>query len=273
MGSFSTISRNLHKRVDLISFDPRYSIPVLRINKRLVKNSTNLHKVIRKLIKLQIVPEDVNLWDINKVDDGEFYNVLPRLLMNEMEASDQRQHQERQRQRQEDYENELQRALAISLEEENQREMFRGFRYQKSSNNRVIEQIVQSPDVDLNHGRFVDASEIPSHQAPLQPQEGLSLQRDLLRGFRYNQSRASRAAMNGIVEASMLLMLLWMKVRMNKKEVGMEMSLLMLMKQFIVGDYTTCKRTNRVIIEDYHRLIFDIYNCIKVTVTPLFHRL
>ena len=42
--------------------------------------------------------------------------------------------------------------------------------------------------------------------------------------------------MNGIVEASML-MLLWMKVRMNKKEVGMEMSLLMLMKQFIVGDY------------------------------------
>ena len=29
----------------------------------------------------------------------------------------------------------------------------------------------------------------------------------------------------------------------------------------------------RVIIEDYHRLIFDIYNCIKVTVTPLFHRL
>ena len=38
---------NLHKRVDLISFDPRYSIPVLRINKRLVKNSTNLHKVIR----------------------------------------------------------------------------------------------------------------------------------------------------------------------------------------------------------------------------------
>lgn len=195
---------NLHKRVDLISFDPRYSIPVLRINKRLVKNSTNLHKVIRKLIKLQIVPEDVNLWDINKVDDGEFYNVLPRLLMNEMEASDQRQHQERQRQRQEDYENELQRALAISLEEENQREMFRGFRYQKSSNNRVIEQIVQSPDVDLNHGRFVDASEVPSHQAPLQPQEGLSLQRDLLRGFRYNQSRASRAAMNGLVETSML---------------------------------------------------------------------
>lgn len=195
---------NLHKRVDLISFDPRYSIPVLRINKRLVKNSTNLHKIIRKLIKLQIVPEDVNLWDINKVDDGEFYNVLPSLLMNEMEVSDQRQHQEQQRQQQEDYENELQRALAISLEEENQREMFRGFRYQKSSTNRVIEQIVQSPDVDLNHGRFVDASEVPLHEEPLQTQEGLSSQRDLLRGFRYNQSRASRAAMNGLIETSML---------------------------------------------------------------------
>lgn len=180
---------HLHRKVDLISFDPRYSVPVLRINKKLIKNKKNLKKVIRKLIKLRIVPEDVNLWEINKVDDGEFYSILPGLI----HSFEEQQREERLQQRPEEYENDIQRALAISLEEENQRELYRGFRYQERSNNRVIEQIVQSPDFDLNHGRFMDASELERQEQPREEDES-AIRRELLRGFRYNQSRMSRAA-------------------------------------------------------------------------------
>ncbi|KAL6453610.1 hypothetical protein SBY92_005181 [Candida maltosa Xu316] len=166
----------LHRKVDLISFDPRYSIPVLRINKKLVKNNANLKKVIRKMHQLNIVPEEVNLWDINKVEDAEFYSILPSLLQN-----DDRQQQP------DEYEDAIQRAIALSLEEENQRELFRGFRYQSS--HRVIEQIVQSPDFDLNHGRFVDANEV-NQSSSCTPVEGNS-QRDVFRGFRYNEASSA----------------------------------------------------------------------------------
>lgn len=70
--------------------------------------------MIRKLIKLRIVPEDVNLWEINKVDDGEFYSILPGLI----HSFEEQQREERLQQRPEEYENDIQRALAISLEEE-----------------------------------------------------------------------------------------------------------------------------------------------------------
>ncbi|RCK55970.1 hypothetical protein Cantr_05377 [Candida viswanathii] len=188
---------HLHRKVDLISFDPRYSIPVLRINKKLIKNKKNLKKVILKLIKLRIVPEDVNLWEINKVDDGEFYNVLPGLI----HSVELQHHQsERLQQRPEEYENDIQRAIALSLEEENQRELYRGFRYQQrsganNSSTRVIEQVVQSPDFDLNHGRFIDPTDMQQpEQQDQQNQEESDTRRDLFRGFRYNQSRRSRAA-------------------------------------------------------------------------------
>ena len=57
----------------------------------------------------------------------------------------------------------------------------------------MIEQIVQSPDFDLNHGRFMDASELERQEQPREEDES-AIRRELLRGFRYNQSRMSRAA-------------------------------------------------------------------------------
>ncbi|KAK6456217.1 uncharacterized protein RJT20DRAFT_42410 [Scheffersomyces xylosifermentans] len=70
----------LHKNVDLISFDPRYTVPVLRINKALIRNDKNLQKCIKKMCNLNMLPEEVNLWDIDRVDDREFNALLPSLL-------------------------------------------------------------------------------------------------------------------------------------------------------------------------------------------------
>ncbi|KAK6463233.1 hypothetical protein DFJ63DRAFT_312556 [Scheffersomyces coipomensis] len=70
----------LHKYLDLISFDPRYNIPIIRINKSLIKNDKNLRKSIKKLIKFNLIPRDIDLWNLNKVDDNDFEAVIPGLL-------------------------------------------------------------------------------------------------------------------------------------------------------------------------------------------------
>ncbi|KAK6198873.1 uncharacterized protein RJT21DRAFT_51754 [Scheffersomyces amazonensis] len=71
---------HLHKYLDLISFDPRYNVPVLRINKSLIRNDKNLKKSIKKLLKFNMIPSDVNLWKIIRIDDNEFEMILPGLL-------------------------------------------------------------------------------------------------------------------------------------------------------------------------------------------------
>ncbi|CAI5757529.1 unnamed protein product [Candida verbasci] len=121
---------HLHKKTDLISFDPRYSIPILRLNKKLIKNSNSLNKVIKKLIKLNCIPTEINIWDLEKIDDHEFHVILPELLAT---------YEIQQRQAREEREaNELQRAIALSIAEQTQRdqrmELFRGFRYNQPRN-------------------------------------------------------------------------------------------------------------------------------------------
>ena len=127
----------LHKTVDLVSFDPRYNIPVLRVNKRLVKTPKNLRQTIRKLNKMGIVPDEIDLWEINKVDDVDFYQMLPTLLTEAHSRHDAREAianaraviRAQREDRRAEYELEIQRALAISIEEQSQRQLFRGFRY------------------------------------------------------------------------------------------------------------------------------------------------
>ncbi|CAK9438357.1 uncharacterized protein LODBEIA_P25810 [Lodderomyces beijingensis] len=126
----------LHKRVDLISFDPRYHTPVIRINRNLVKTPKNLRQSIRKMDKLQVVPHEINLWEVSKVDDLEFLQNLPQLFfeheVNEALASSLRasRHQQQQEELMRlEYEQEISRALAISMEEQAQRQLFRSFRY------------------------------------------------------------------------------------------------------------------------------------------------
>ncbi|KAI5966567.1 uncharacterized protein KGF55_000876 [Candida pseudojiufengensis] len=136
----------LHKRIDLLSFDPRYHVPVLRINKKLIKNSQNLKKTIRKLIKLHCIPTEINIWEITKIDDLKFYQILPSLIMevNEQDnAIEQIRIQEEREAQQREYEAELQRAIAISMEEQSQRQLFKGFRY-KSSNNEEPQEVRES---------------------------------------------------------------------------------------------------------------------------------
>ncbi|KAG5421663.1 hypothetical protein I9W82_000755 [Candida metapsilosis] len=123
----------LHKKVDLISFDPRYVTPVLRINKKLIRTPTNLRKTIRKLIQLKIVPEEIDLWKIDRIDDGQFYHVLPQLLNGEDTQEEIRAMSDAVRVARErtelEFEQEIQRAIAISMEEQTQRQLFHGFRY------------------------------------------------------------------------------------------------------------------------------------------------
>jgi hypothetical protein len=73
----------LHKHYDLLSFDPRFSTPILRINRSLVKSSTKLERSMWKLKGFNILPDEVNLWKVRQVDDRNLYNVLPQLLSDE----------------------------------------------------------------------------------------------------------------------------------------------------------------------------------------------
>lgn len=70
----------LHKHLDLLSFDPRYSIPVLRINKKLIKTHSRLEKSMWKLKEYNILPLEINLWDLRQVDDRCLYKIIPELL-------------------------------------------------------------------------------------------------------------------------------------------------------------------------------------------------
>ena len=142
----------LHKRVDLISFDPRYVTPVLRINKKLIRTPNNLRKTIRKLIQLKIVPEEIDLWKIDRIDDGQFYRVLPQLLngddaQQEIRAMNEAMRVARERTELE-FELEIQRAIAISMEEQAQRQLFHGFRYNGPSRSQAEPRGGQGKDDD-----------------------------------------------------------------------------------------------------------------------------
>lgn len=69
----------LHKYLDRISFDPRFS-PVLRINRKLVKSSKDLSKSIEEFQSFNLLPSAIDPWTISHVDDSEFEDMIPRLI-------------------------------------------------------------------------------------------------------------------------------------------------------------------------------------------------
>lgn len=79
----------LHKHLDLLSFDPRFFMPVLRINKRLIKTHSKLEKSMWALKEFGILPIEVNLWDVRQVDDRNLYNIIPSLLNIEQQELEQ----------------------------------------------------------------------------------------------------------------------------------------------------------------------------------------
>ena len=70
----------LHRKYDLLSYDPRYNVPVLRINRSLIKNDLLLQKVIIRFAKFNLLPPDVDVWDLDQIDDRFFQDILPQLL-------------------------------------------------------------------------------------------------------------------------------------------------------------------------------------------------
>ncbi|KAG7660795.1 uncharacterized protein J8A68_005757 [[Candida] subhashii] len=120
----------LHKRSDLISFDPRYNIPILRINARLVSNSQKLNIALLKLSQLNIIPKNIDLWSIIYFEDSQFFKFKPQLIENyhdpefirDLWLIDRMEQRER-------VSDEITRAAAISLEEDSRKKMLRGFRF------------------------------------------------------------------------------------------------------------------------------------------------
>lgn len=80
-------------RTDLVSFDPRYSYPVIRVNKQLVASDVHLKQTITKLSEMNLIPTDVRLDEVRKVDDRKFTQVLPELI----DREDRRRARRRQR--------------------------------------------------------------------------------------------------------------------------------------------------------------------------------
>jgi hypothetical protein len=70
----------LHRKYDLLSYDPRYNVPVLRINRSLIKNDLLLQNVIIRFAKFNLLPPDVDVWDLDQIDDRFFQDLLPELL-------------------------------------------------------------------------------------------------------------------------------------------------------------------------------------------------
>ncbi|ABN67436.2 hypothetical protein PICST_32772 [Scheffersomyces stipitis CBS 6054] len=162
----------LHKYVDLISFDPRYTIPVLRFNKALINNDKKLQKCIKKLSQFNLLPSEINLWDVDQVDDREFYAVLPSLLP-ELDGNG-GPHvlgQVLEMERREQENTELQIAMELSLHAENQ----------------VVPQAIPASEEDSGDEStyFYDAFET---------QASFSRSSDLFRGFRYQEATNYDAA-------------------------------------------------------------------------------
>lgn len=70
---------SLHKYLDLMSFDPRFG-PCLRINKALVKDQGKLKESIVEFNRFNKLPNSVDLWKINHVDDAHYDDILPELI-------------------------------------------------------------------------------------------------------------------------------------------------------------------------------------------------
>lgn len=70
---------SLHKYLDLMSFDPRF-VPCLRINRSLVRNHDKLQESIHEFKRFNKLPNSVDLWKINHVDDAHFDDILPDLI-------------------------------------------------------------------------------------------------------------------------------------------------------------------------------------------------
>lgn len=76
----------LHRSTDLLSFDPRYAVPVLRINKLLVKNDKLLATCLKKMAKYNILPREIDIWGLDQVDDRKFYELLPGIIDGRVES-------------------------------------------------------------------------------------------------------------------------------------------------------------------------------------------
>lgn len=125
-----TYLEKLHKRSDLLSFDPRYKVPILRINPRLVSTREKFNTALLKLVQLNIIPRNIDLWNIIYFEDPQFFKFMPRLLENYHDPELIRDLWEIERLEAGDrYRDELARAIAISLEEYNRKLMLKGFRF------------------------------------------------------------------------------------------------------------------------------------------------
>lgn len=69
----------LHRYLDLISYDERFT-PILRVNRYLVNNDSDLTTAINKFSKFNLLPLQTNLWAISHVDDNEYENMIPALI-------------------------------------------------------------------------------------------------------------------------------------------------------------------------------------------------
>lgn len=81
LGRVPPYCERLNKAVDLILFDPRYAYPVLRFNRKLINTTGELLVTITKLLDMRLLPGDVDIHEIRRVDDRKFNKLLPELLI------------------------------------------------------------------------------------------------------------------------------------------------------------------------------------------------
>lgn len=146
---------NLHKYLDLFSFDPRFA-PVLRVNKSLVPDNDILGASIQHFKDFNLLPPDIDLWRIHHIDDLEYNDMLPNIIQSvpvrrnhdtlaedlrqieEMEANQRRTQAQVQNEEQnripttelDDLDTQLACIMSLIDIDQERRRNYRGFRYQ-----------------------------------------------------------------------------------------------------------------------------------------------
>ncbi|ODV80888.1 uncharacterized protein CANTADRAFT_173874 [Suhomyces tanzawaensis NRRL Y-17324] len=186
----------LHKSCDLLSFDPRYNVPVLRVNRALIKNDKLLESSISKMTRYNILPSEIDLWGLNHVDDSQFHSIIPMLLF---EHDQRAQHGLSE-------EDQLHIALQISALETDIQPENHGFRYNgrnvstpgepgEVTLNPTPESQIQTPLQEQPASSPDPSQEAVRHSPPHQTSESNTYSAQLFRslnnnplfsGFRYN---------------------------------------------------------------------------------------
>lgn len=99
LGQVPPYCENLNKAVDLILFDPRYAYPVLRFNRKLINSTGELLVTITKLLDMHLLPGDIDIHEIRRVDDRKFNDILPELLISPSHRRRRRHRRHRHRHR------------------------------------------------------------------------------------------------------------------------------------------------------------------------------